>query len=93
MDAQKATQSRRYLAGPALACSAPTAAPHRVFLLLQRLYPFGPPDNANGSEDERTAKKPEPVYGSPEEFLHEQLLPTYVRTKKPPDGWFRDAQA
>lgn len=33
-----------------------------------------------GRDDERAEKKPELVYGSPEEFLHEQLLPTYVRS-------------
>ncbi|MDQ0676590.1 hypothetical protein QFZ36_004216 [Pseudarthrobacter siccitolerans] len=29
-----------------------------------------PPPSPGGSEDERTEKKPELVYGSPEEFLH-----------------------
>ena len=34
-----------------------------------------PPAEAQGAE-----KAPELVYGSAEEFLHEQLLPTYVRS-------------
>jgi hypothetical protein len=39
-----------------------------------------PAPSPNRSEDEKKEKAPELVYGSAEEFLHEQLLPTYVRS-------------
>ena len=35
---------------------------------------------APAKADQGAEKEPELVYGSAEEFLHEQLLPTYVRS-------------
>src|SRR5512141_2531287 len=39
-----------------------------------------PAPNADAGEDGTPEKAPELVYGTAEEFLHEQLLPTYVRS-------------
>lgn len=41
--------------------------------------PTAAPDVAAPAEKQGEEKPPELVYGSAEEFLHEQLLPTYVR--------------
>ena len=39
-----------------------------------------PVPNPGAGEDCKPAKAQELVYGTAEEFLHEQLLPTYVRS-------------
>ena len=39
-----------------------------------------PAPNPGAGEDGKPEKVPELVYGTAEEFLHEQLLPTYVRS-------------
>ncbi|WP_400160592.1 DUF4913 domain-containing protein [Arthrobacter sp. BPSS-3] len=39
-----------------------------------------PVPNPGAGEDGKPEKAPELVYGTAEEFLHEQLLPTYVRS-------------
>lgn len=45
--------------------------------------PDAPATDPAEDNEEKTDKPPELVYGSAEEFLHEQLLPTYVRSVNP----------